>query len=131
MFLWAAHIYRHTLNIIYHQLNCMTCQDIYLSPPKTGIVNHDQTASSTHCNVCKDILLSPAMLLFLSLLPPSEKTSSEGQYGPSGPAKKQATQTALKENFHKLLGRRRSVEEFLNISINNRTSIELLNQLLT
>ena len=84
----------------------MTCQGIYLTPPRKGIVNHDQTASSTHCNVCKDILLSPAMLLFLSLLPPSEKPSSEAQYAPSGPAKKQATQTALKENFHRLLGRR-------------------------
>jgi hypothetical protein len=36
------------------------------------------------------------MLLFLSLLPPSEKPSSEGQYTPSGPAKKQATQIVLK-----------------------------------
>jgi hypothetical protein len=75
----------------------MICLDIYLSPRKS-IVNHDQTASSTHCNVCKDILLSPAMLLFLSLLPPSEETSSEGQYTPSGPAKKQATQIVLKGN---------------------------------
>lgn len=67
-------------------LPLINCLDTHLSSRKS-MVNHDQTANSTQCNVCKDILLNPARLLFLSLSHPPEKPSSEGQHTPPGPAK--------------------------------------------
>ncbi|KAG5226831.1 YCF protein [Salix suchowensis] len=104
-FLTGSHTtYGHNLDIICQILDRFI---LYHQNAINHIYNHLQEIAAHFQRLLEsngsDILLSPAMLLFLSLLPPSEKTSSEGQYGPSGPAKKQATQTALKENFHKLL----------------------------
>jgi hypothetical protein len=87
----------------YH-LPLTNCLDTHLSPRKS-MVNHDQTASSTQCDVCKDILLNPAIVRFLSLSHPPEKPSSEGQHNPPGPAKKRVAKIVLKETFHQLLGR--------------------------